>query len=135
MAGDTTTNDAELHASMNDFEAALTAKRVGLKPPRLDTILVLIDGSNQSDMALGLARELVGRCPGAIVHVGFAYPGATDAAYEDLLAERVASLAAQNIEARQVTRQQPDAPSYTQDHRHGGAARRRFVDRSRAVHG
>ncbi len=114
MADNMNRSDAELRASMNDFEAALTAKRVGLVPPPLESMLVVIDESNQTDMALGLARELAGTTTGAIVHVGFAYRGATLTVHEDFAADRVAALVAQGVDARQVARQHPEQPPYAQ---------------------
>ena len=98
-----TPKDGELSASMHDFEAALTARSVTLELPPLDTILAVIDGSNQSAMVTGLAAAIAERS-GAELHLAHVYPGPDDPARERFLAEQAERLGAGGVRARIVSR-------------------------------
>lgn len=106
-------DDGELAASMHDFEAALSARHIDLKPPALERILAAIDGSDQSAMTLGLAAEIV-KTTSAKLHVIYPYQGAREPERESFLARALASLADQGIEAVAMSREQEGAPAYTQ---------------------
>ena len=106
-----TPRDSELSASMNDFEAALTARSVTLEPPPLDTILAVIDGSNQSAMTAGLAGAVAERS-GALLHLAHVYPGPDDPARDRLLAEQVERLEAAGVRVRRVPRTPDERPSH-----------------------
>ncbi len=106
-------DDRELSSTIHEFEAALTARRVDLVAPTLNVILVAIDGSNQSDMTIGIAAELARRMS-ATVHVAYVYAGAPDAGRDAALDEHVTRLTDAGVNAVLAPRQQPDKPPYTQ---------------------
>ncbi len=106
-------DDRDLNTAIHDFEAALTARRSDLAPPELNVILVAIDGSNQSDMAIGIAAELARRMS-ATVHVACVYAGAPDAVRDAALDAYVIRLTGAGLNAVLAPRQRPDDPPYTQ---------------------
>lgn len=113
MADSLSPDDRDLNTSIHDFEAALTARHYDLAPPDLDTILVVIDGSNQSDMAIGIAAELA-RQMSATVHVACVYSGAPDAGRDAALDGYVTRLTGAGVNAVLAPRQRPEDPPYTQ---------------------
>ncbi len=113
MADSMNPDDRELKTTINDFEAALTAKRADLAAPELNVILVAVDDSNQSDMAIGIAAVLAERMS-ATLHVACAYAGAPDAGRDAALDAYVTRLIDADVNALSAPRQQPDAPPYTQ---------------------
>lgn len=106
-------DDRELRTTIHEFEAAITSKQIDLAPPELNVILVAIDGSNQSDMAIGVAADLAKRMS-ATVHVACVYAGATDAGRDAALDEYVTRLTDDNVSAVLAPRKRPDEPPYTQ---------------------
>lgn len=113
MSNSMNPDDRELSASIHDFEAALGAKHVDLKMPAIDRILTAIDGSNQTEMTLGLAAEIVKRTS-AKLHVAYPYPGPADPERESFLAKAVASLADKGVEGAAMGRSQEHSPPYAQ---------------------
>ena len=113
MSDSLTPKDGELAASMHDFEAALGARSVTLEAPPLETILAVIDGSNQSAMTAGLAAALAERS-GARLHLAHVYAGPADSARDGLLAELVERSGAGGVEARAVSRTPDERPPYEQ---------------------
>lgn len=106
--------DSEITASIHDFEAALTAKRVDLPVlPPLQKILVVVDGLNQSAMVLGLAAELASR-HGSALFVGFAYLGPDNSECEQFLTQQIEHLAQQGLNATRVARVHSSEPAYAQ---------------------
>ena len=100
-----TPGDGELAASMNDFEAALNARSVTLGSPSLDTILAVIDGSNQSAMTVGLAAAVAERS-GALLHLAHVHAGPADPARDALVGELAERSGAGGVQVRIV----PSAP-------------------------
>ena len=106
-----TPRDGELAASMNDFEAALNARRVTLEVPALETILAVIDGSNQSAMTAGLAAAVAERS-GARLHLAHVYAGAADPARERLLGELAERVGSGGVRVEVVAREPDERPPY-----------------------
>ena len=106
-------DDRDLNSSMNDFEAALTAKRFDLTLPKLGVILAVIDGSNQGDMTIGIAAELAQR-NAATLHVAHVYVGPPDTGRDAARDAYAARLADAGVTAVVAPRQQQDRPPYTQ---------------------
>ena len=113
MADTLKPDNRELTSTIHEFEAAVTARHVDLVPPPLDVILVAIDGSNQSDMALGLAQELARRMS-AIVHVACVYNGPSDPGADAALRDYVGRLEAAGVKVAPAPRQHADQPLYLQ---------------------
>ncbi len=106
-------DDRDLEASINDFEAAVSAKRLELVPPTLETILVALDGSNQDAMTLGLAADLACRGP-AKIHLIFAYPGRAEPSRDAYLDGRLRALVDSGIDAVAVPRGDEGVRPYEQ---------------------
>lgn len=106
-------DDSELTASIHDFEAALSAKQVDLKLPALKSILAVIDGSNQTEMALGLAAELA-KQEQAQLHVAYAYRGSAEVERDTFLEQQIATLKESGINAVRAHRKFEDSPPYEQ---------------------
>lgn len=113
MADSMSPDDRELAESINDFEAAMSARRPDLKPPALDTILAAIDGSNQDRMTLALAREIARRSS-AEVWIAYPYPGPDDARRGAYLAHLVEEVTTTGVRAQAVLRSADTAPPYRQ---------------------
>lgn len=113
MADSLNPDDRELRSTIHDFEAAVTAKQFDLATPELNEILVVIDGSNQSDMAIGVAAELA-KTMSATVHAACVYEGAPDAGRDAALDEYVTRLTDAGVNAVLTPRQQPDERPYIQ---------------------
>lgn len=113
MADSLNPDDRKLKNTIHDFEAALTATQFDLATPELNVILVAIDGSNQSGMAIGVAAELAKRMSAA-VHIACVYAGAPDADLDAALDEHVTRLTKADVNAVRAPRQQPDERPYTQ---------------------
>ena len=106
-------DDGDLNSSINDFEAALTAKRIDLQPPEMSAILVAIDGSNQSEMTIGIGAELARRTQ-AVLHLASITVGAVDPGRDTVLEQHVVRLTEAGLSAKAVARPDPSLPAYTQ---------------------
>ncbi len=113
MADSMKPEDRELRTAINDFEAALSAKKFDLALPELNVILVAIDGSNQSEMAIGIAVELARRMA-ATVHIAGVYKGAPDASLDAVLNASVSRFTDANVNVLMAPRQPSDSPPYIQ---------------------
>lgn len=108
-----TPKDSELSASMNDFEAAFSARKVTLEVPPLDTILAVVDGSNQSAMTVGIAAAIAERC-GATLHLAHVYPGPSDPERDRSPAELAERHAADGVRVEIVAREPDERPPHAQ---------------------
>lgn len=96
-------DDQEMRGNMEAFEAAAQSRHVDLQPPRLQTILVALDGSNQDPMVTGLALALARRSGASLVCL-HAYEGADDSARDAYLAEQVRELETREVAVRAAFR-------------------------------
>jgi nucleotide-binding universal stress UspA family protein len=97
-------NEQELRENMDMFSASVAAEHVALVSPRLDTIVVALDQSNQDRtteaMAIGLAQRYDAR-----LHITYATADVWDEAKARYVLERHQSLAERGV---QVTHSQAE---------------------------
>ncbi|PIE25622.1 MAG: hypothetical protein CSA62_00460 [Planctomycetota bacterium] len=114
MVDVTHASDGDFRTSIAAFEAVVAAKLPELIDAELRRILVMLDGSNQDLLSLGIAKALV-RTKGEELVLAHAYEGERQEAKEQVLAERVAAFVAEGIPARAFERRAaPDLRSHQQ---------------------
>lgn len=96
MVDITQATDTDIQQSVDAFSAALRARDVELRTPRLERILLAVDHSNQGETAERFAAALA-RAHRARVILLYAYEGRRDAAREDHLSARARALEAAGI--------------------------------------
>jgi nucleotide-binding universal stress UspA family protein len=99
----TQANDRDLRSNMGAFEAALAAQTPEIQPIELRRILLLIDGSNQDELCIGLAKSLLAR-PEDELLLGYAYEGDRDETREQALRNLASSLQQEGLRARALER-------------------------------
>lgn len=113
MSDSLTPKDGELSASIHDFEAALGARSVTLEVPPLETILAVLDGSNQSAMTSGIAAALAERA-GARLHLAHVHAGPIDPARDRFLAEEAQRLGTKGAPIDVVPSKADERPAHEQ---------------------
>lgn len=96
MVDITQATDTDIQQSVDAFSAALRARAVNLRTPRIERILLAVDHSNQGETAERLAAALA-RAHQARIILLYAYEGRRDAERESYLSARARALEAHGI--------------------------------------
>lgn len=107
-------DDSDLNESVSWFEAALAAQEPQLDEPRLERILMVLDGSNQDGTVEGLSTWLARRDDATVVPMD-AYAGPLDETRELHLADRAAALIDAGVSVRPLE-QRPDSAEDSPPH-------------------
>lgn len=96
----TNADQNDVSESVHAFEAAVSATKTALRIPKIERILVAIDGSNQDDTTVGIAAGIA-RTHGASMHVVYA-PESDAQPHDDLLDDRVGALSESGVTAHAI---------------------------------